>query len=314
MSATSFDRAAELRALDATYAGVRGLVASGVTHVPLIFRVPDQHHEPPQDDIVFANQEPAAIPVIDLACADHAAIVAAVRRAAEEWGFFEVMGHGVPEVAMTAAMDAVRAFHETDGGEGSDKAGLYSREPARAVKYHCNFDLYQSPVANWRDTLYLRMAPNQPEADDLPDSCRNVLFEYAHQMKNLGNTLLELLSEALGLKPSHLADIECNQAQVLLCHYYPPCPQPELAIGTSRHSDGGFLTILLQDEIGGLQIFKGEQWVDVTPTPGAFIVNIGDLLQVFKSCSPTLNYLVYSTQWLVPFILNYFFYVTKMCS
>jgi isopenicillin N synthase-like dioxygenase len=144
--------------------------------------------------------------------------------------------------------------------------------------------------------------------------CSNVLFEYAHQVKNLGNTLLELLSEALGLKPSHLADIECNQAQVLLCHYYPPCPQPELAIGTSRHSDGGFLTILLQDEIGGLQIFKEEQWVDVTPTPGAFIVNIGDLLQVFKSCSPTLNYLVYSTQWLVPFILNYFFYVTKMCS
>uniref|UniRef100_A0A453AA60 Uncharacterized protein n=1 Tax=Aegilops tauschii subsp. strangulata TaxID=200361 RepID=A0A453AA60_AEGTS len=45
-SPAAYDRTAELHALDTTYAGVRGLVASGVTHVPRIFRVPDQHHEP----------------------------------------------------------------------------------------------------------------------------------------------------------------------------------------------------------------------------------------------------------------------------
>uniref|UniRef100_J3LVR9 Fe2OG dioxygenase domain-containing protein n=1 Tax=Oryza brachyantha TaxID=4533 RepID=J3LVR9_ORYBR len=113
--------------------------------------------------------------------------------------------------------------------------------------------------------------------------CRDELFEYAEQVKNLGNTLFELLSEGLGLKPSYLTDIECNQGQIILCHYYPPCPQPELAIGTSRHSDSGFLTILLQDDIGGLQIFHEDRWVDVTPTPGAFIVNVGDLLQLITN-------------------------------
>ncbi|KAF7013121.1 hypothetical protein CFC21_027239, partial [Triticum aestivum] len=109
------------------------------------------------------------------------------------------------------------------------------------------------------------------------------LFEYAHHLKNLGNTLFKLLSEALGLKPSHRADIECNQGQVLLCHYYPPYSQSELAIGTCRHSDGGFLTILLQGENGGLQIFNEDQWVDVTPMPRAFIVNISDLLQLISN-------------------------------
>ena len=94
--------------------------------------------------------------------------------------------------------------------------------------------------------------------------------------------MLELLSESLGLKPSYLTDIECNQGQIILGHYYPPCPEPEVAIGTSRHSDSGFLTILLQDGVGGLQILHDDQWVDVTPTPGAFIVNIGDLLQVIR--------------------------------
>ncbi|XP_047091575.1 1-aminocyclopropane-1-carboxylate oxidase homolog 1-like isoform X2 [Lolium rigidum] len=284
----AYDRAAELRALDATFSGVRGLVASGVTHVPRIFRLPDHHQQPPHEPIHPSSQEtPVApsskyVPVIDIGAGDRASVVAAVGRAAAEWGFFQVTGHGVPLESMATAVDAVRGFHEAGGGEGSDKARLYSREPARAVKYHCNFDLYQSRVANWRDTLYLRMAPDPPHAGELPETCR-ALFEYAQQVKNLGNILFELLSEALGLKQSYLTDIECNQGQIILCHYYPPCPQPELAIGTSRHSDSGFLTVLLQDEIGGLQILHEDRWVDVTPTPGAFIVNIGDLLQLISN-------------------------------
>jgi len=67
---------------------------------------------------------------------------------------------------------------------------------------------------------------------------------------------------------------------MILFHYYPPCPEPEVAIGTTQHSDTGFLTVLLQDDIGGLQVLHDDQWIDVPPTPGAFIVNIGDLMQV----------------------------------
>lgn len=86
------------------------------------------------------------------------------------------------------------------------------------------------------------------------------------QVKNLGSTLFDLLSEALGLKASYLTDTECNQGQVILCHYYPPFPQPEPPIGTSQQSDSGFLIVPLQDEIGALQIPCEDQWVHVTPT------------------------------------------------
>jgi hypothetical protein len=169
--AAALDRTDELRALDATLAGVRGLVASGAKQVPRIFRVPC----PEELQLLHHEQPPAAaatVPVIDLSGDDRAAVVDAVRGAAAEWGFFQVTGHGVPEQVMSAAVAAMRAFHEADGGEGSDKARLYSREPGKAVKYHCNFDLYQAPVANWRDTLYLRMAPDPPAADELPEICR----------------------------------------------------------------------------------------------------------------------------------------------
>ena len=98
-------------------------------------------------------------------------------------------------------------------------------------------------------------------------------------MIKLGKVIFELLSEGLGLQTGHLNEIGCSEGLMLLGHYYPPCPQPELTVGLPKHSDNDFLTVLLQDQIGGLQVLHQDHWVDVPPTPGALVVNIGDLLQ-----------------------------------
>ena len=104
-------------------------------------------------------------------------------------------------------------------------------------------------------------------------------MEYSKHAQKLGIILFELLSEALGLKPDYLKNLGCVGGLVFSNHYYPPCPEPELAIGTIEHSDVDFLTILLQDQIGGLQFLYQNQWIDVPHVPGALVVNIGDLLQ-----------------------------------
>lgn len=106
------------------------------------------------------------------------------------------------------------------------------------------------------------------------------MIKYTDEMMKLGKTIYELLSEALGLKPSQLNDMGCADDIFAPCHYYPACPEPQLTMGATTHADSGFITILLQDQIGGLQVLHDNQWIDVTPVPGAVVVNVGDLIQV----------------------------------
>ncbi|XP_058726871.1 1-aminocyclopropane-1-carboxylate oxidase homolog 1-like [Vicia villosa] len=111
----------------------------------------------------------------------------------------------------------------------------------------------------------------------------DILLEYLNQIMKLGTLLLELLSEALGLNSSYLNDIGCAEGLFALGNYYPPCPEPELTLGTPKHADVDFITVLQQDHIGGLQVLHENMWIDVPPQPEALVINIGDFLQLITN-------------------------------
>lgn len=283
-STISSDRLAQLRAFDETKAGVKGLVDAGISTVPSIFIHPFSPSLSPPPPNPTSNIT-SCIPIVDLSRilekdpTERKDVIEEIQDAGEKWGFFQVVNHGIPVEDLEEMLQGIRRFFEQDV---EVKKGYYSRDYSKPMVYNSNFDLYTGPAANWRDTVACRMTP-YPHPQDLPTAFREIMMVYSKQVSKLAYVLLELLSEALGLQRNHLKEIGCGEGLTLLGHYYPACPQPELTVGISRHSDSNFLTILLQDQGGGLQILHDNQWIDVPSLTGALVVNIGDLLQLVSN-------------------------------
>ncbi|KAE8708989.1 hypothetical protein F3Y22_tig00110332pilonHSYRG00679 [Hibiscus syriacus] len=277
-----FNRTKELKEFDDTKAGVKGLVDAGVLNIPEIFVRPAEELAANKSNSCQKNN--VEVPIIDLSNIRdknrRKEIVNEVRVASEEWGFFQVINHEIPLSVLDEMIEGIRFFNEQDS---ELKKEMYSRDSAKKVKFNSNFDLFTSKTADWRDTLSLSFLDSDPDPSDLPPVCRLSTIEYIKHTKRLGETLFELLSEALGLRPDRLNSIGCCKGSILHSHYYPPCPQPQLTLGISKHTDPGILTLLFQNHISGLQVFHEGQWFDVRPTQGGLVVNIGDLLQVLSN-------------------------------
>lgn len=113
---------------------------------------------------------------------------------------------------------------------------------------------------------------------------RPTLEEYSAALKELSIKLLSLMAENLKAEPQKLTTMfhhDCTQGMRI--NYYPSCIQPNKVLGIAPHSDGSALTLLIQvnDDVHGLQIKKDRQWVPIKPIPGAIIVNIGDVMEVY---------------------------------
>ncbi|KAH0916833.1 hypothetical protein HID58_031279 [Brassica napus] len=248
METKDFDTYSERKAFDETKEGVKGLVDAHITEIPRIFRVPEGTLSDKKPSVSASDP---TIPIIDFAdvhvSREH--IVEKIKDAAGNWGFFQVINHGVPLTVLAEIQEGVRRFFEQDL---EVKKSYFTRDAAKRFVYNSNFDL-------------------------------DAMIEHTKHMTSLGVLLFELLSEALGLSSDKLKSMDCMKGFLMICHYYPPCPQPDLTIGTNNHSDNSFLTILLQDQVGGLQIHHQDHWVDVTPIPGALVINIGDFLQLITN-------------------------------
>lgn len=93
--------------------------------------------------------------------------------------------------------------------------------------------------------------------------------------------ILGRLAVALKMDGEEMRELFRDGHQTMRMNYYPPCPQPDKAIGFSPHSDADALTILYQlNETKGLQVRNNGRWIAVKPLPNAFVVNIGDIMEV----------------------------------
>nr|AFK40954.1 unknown [Lotus japonicus] len=140
----------------------------------------------------------------------------------------------------------------------------------------------------WADLFYILTLPsyirNPHLFPTIPQPFRDNLERCSLELKKLCVTIIELMAKALKIQPNELLEDFEEGSQAMRMNYYPPCPQPEQVIGLKPHSDVGALTILLQvNEIEGLQIRKDGMWIPIKPLPEAFIINIGDMLEIMTN-------------------------------
>ncbi|CAK9323996.1 unnamed protein product [Citrullus colocynthis] len=280
--AADFDRATELKQFDETKAGVKGLLDAGINQIPRIFIHPPET----LSDLKPSSKSPSSsaavvIPTVDLVGLDspdlRPSIVGQIRNAASTFGFFQIINHGVPQKVLDDILDSIRAFHELPS---EAKSPYYRRDVETGVSYLSNIDLFNAKAASWRDTIQIGLGPVAAAPENIPAICRAAVAEWAKETERLGYLLEEVLCEGLGLRSERLKEATYGEGRMMVGHYYPYCPQPDLTVGIKSHTDPGVLTVLLQDHIGGLQIRHGDGWVDVEPVAGALVINIGDLLQI----------------------------------
>ncbi|EFJ13589.1 2-oxoglutarate-iron(II)-dependent oxygenase [Selaginella moellendorffii] len=256
---------------------VQALVQNGLEEVPSRFlqrsldsrvSAPFEESLPIIDHGKLLRNDPSELAKLGAACA--------------EWGFFQVVNHDIPISLLERVRKAARQFFHLSHEEKLE----FAIKPGSCEGYGRHF--LASDVLDWVDLLYHQLLPistrNLSSWPTKPESYRTVLHEYSNEVHGLAKCLLGKISETLGLESDFLEKKfgECIY-QTIRVNHYPPCPQPDRVMGLSPHSDPGGITILLQDDVEGLQVRKNGKWVQVQADPEAFVVNLADQIEIITN-------------------------------
>lgn len=234
------------------------------------------------------------VPVIDVATLD-AATLRALDEACRRWGFFQILGHGIAPELSRVLLAQMRRFFALPASRkravertARNTWGYYDRELTKNVRdWKEIFDVgppeSEGPLAG--------SSPQWPA--DLP-GFRETLEAFAAACEVVSRRLLSAIASNLTGRADALdAAFAPRHTSFLRLNHYPVCPDPAPPdaptepergqLGIRHHTDAGALTVLLQDEVPGLQVWHDGAWHTVEPRAGALVVNIGDVVQVWSN-------------------------------
>jgi isopenicillin N synthase-like dioxygenase len=216
-----------------------------------------------------------------------------VGRLCHEVGFFYVVNHGIPTSVSAAYLRAMKSFfalppaakeaidkHASAQFRGWEKLG--SELTNNEVDYREQIDIgVERDALVDPDPYYMALiGPNQWPAEALIPGFRACVDDYFARLGEVARQILRVMSLALGLDETHIENVfGANPSPYLKLIRYPRTRAGGHGVGT--HKDSGFLTLLLQDEIPGLEAQANDNtWYRVDPLPGSLVVNTGELLQL----------------------------------
>ncbi|CAK7323295.1 unnamed protein product [Dovyalis caffra] len=265
------------------------------SNIPQQFVWPD--HEKPGVDAPELK-----VPVIDLGdflSGNPAAAMEASRvvgEACKKHGFFLVANHGVDQRLIAHAHSYMDDFFQLPLPE-KQKA---QRKIGESCGYASSFTGRFSSKLPWKETFSFSYTAEKNSSKNIEEYCHERMGEdfaefgkvyqnYCEAMSNLALGIMELIGMSLGVSRAHFREYFKDNDSITRLNYYPPCQKPELTLGTGPHSDPTSLTILHQDQVGGLQVLVDNEWRSISSNFDTFVINIGDTFMalsngIFKSC------------------------------
>ncbi|XP_047149028.1 flavonol synthase/flavanone 3-hydroxylase-like [Vigna umbellata] len=253
-----------------------------------------QLKEVPPEFIRLPNERPenskaiegVSVPLISLS-QPHNLLVKEIVEAACEWGFFQITDHNISETLIKSLKEVGEEFF----GLPQEEKEAYANDPSNGKfeGYGTKMSKNLEEKVEWVDYFFHLMYPpskvNYLMWPKQPCSYREVTENYRKEMLRITEKLLEVLSEGLGLEKKGLKS-ELGGESIELemkINMYPTCPQPHLALGVEPHTDMSALTLLLPNEVPGLQVWKDDNWVAVNYLHDALLVLVGDQLEVLSN-------------------------------
>lgn len=267
-------------------------ISDSCTHV-----IPDQYIQPPSQRPSPDLIKNVNIPIIDfhdLTTGDGKmveycpATVKEISDACREWGFFQAVNHGLSHELLHRVKDVWRQFFHLPMVEKRK----YSNSPINYEGYGSRLGIEKKAILDWGDYYFLHILPtalkDHSKWPSVPPSTTDTVEEYGKEAVKFCRMVMRALSLSLGLDVGKLEqsfedDSGDGVGSCLRVNFYPKCPQPDLTLGLSPHSDPGGLTLLLTDDhVQGLQFRREDGWGTIRSLPDAFIVNVGDQIQASK--------------------------------
>ncbi|OIW03156.1 hypothetical protein TanjilG_11793 [Lupinus angustifolius] len=201
-----------------------------------------------------------------------------ITEAAEEWGFFQVVNHGISQELLDKMhSEQMKVFYEPFIKKSTEAVFGLSSKTYRWG----NPSVTNLRQLSWSEAFHFSMTDiSRMEQHKNLSAC---IEAYATTVANLAQSLAEILGQKVNINSSYFRENCLLESASIRLNRYPTCPLSSKVYGLVPHSDTSFLTIVHQDQVGGLELMKDGKWVALKPNPLALVVNIGDLFQALSN-------------------------------
>ncbi|CAK7357492.1 unnamed protein product [Dovyalis caffra] len=256
-----------------------------------IKNVPPTYIDPISNAQTFSGLEilEGSFPIIDLEALHsprRSDIIGQLGHACQHYGFFLVKNHGIQETMINDIIGTTREFFHLPDEE---KMKSFTPDPSSGIRHDTAFQDKTNNVFVSRESLKFPIHPLEDYVNlwpSNPASFRKIAAEYFTGTKEAEIALMEAIFESLGMERDSIDKTLSKHGQYVSLNYYPRCVKSELGgtCGLRPHTDPSIITMLLLDDVPGLEVLQNDEWMAIKTFPNTLVVQVGDLLQALSNC------------------------------